>query len=169
MTSSFHIRPLSVDDRPALEGLFAVIEAALPEREWWLPVQDIAREHFFDFSWTRFYGAFDGERLIAASALFLNKFEYGDSAKVIGIPLEGTGEIGRCKVHPDYRGQNLMLRLNRTVFEVARDKRLQRVIATVHPDNTASCRSLVSLGMQKAGKAVRQGGFQRDIYLMSLV
>lgn len=102
MMSEFYIRPLSEGDRPALEELLRVIEAALPVREWWLPVRDIAREHFFDPSWTRFYGVFDGERLVGASALFLNEFEYGDSAGCIGVPSEGTGEIGRCMVHPDY-------------------------------------------------------------------
>ena len=66
-----NIRILDKNDKAALEQLIYTIENALPVPEWWIPIDDIERSHFFDADWTCFLGAFnDDNELVAASALF---------------------------------------------------------------------------------------------------
>ena len=73
------IRKLTDSDSEALFSLIEDIESTLVSRDFWLPIKDTSKEHYFDPSWTEFYGAFDGDRLVGASALFYNPFEFGES------------------------------------------------------------------------------------------
>lgn len=61
-----NIRLLDKNDKAALEQLIYTIENALPVPEWWIPIDDIERSHFFDADWTCFLGAFnDNNELVA--------------------------------------------------------------------------------------------------------
>ena len=74
-----NIRVLDKNDKAALEQLIYTIENALPVPEWWIPIDDIERSHFFDADWTCFLGAFnDDNELVAASALFFNEHEFAE-------------------------------------------------------------------------------------------
>ena len=42
-----NIRVLDKNDKAALEQLIYTIENALPVPEWWIPIDDIERSHFF--------------------------------------------------------------------------------------------------------------------------
>lgn len=162
------IRKLSLENQPALEQLITIIEDQLPNHDWWLPIRETARAHFFDPLWTLFYGAFDHDHLVGASALFLNEFEFKEAAKHIQLPLTGTAEIGRCMVNPAYRGRNIMLEINKVLLECAKEKGIKRILSTAHPDNIASCHSLLALGMHKAGEVIKYTSYKRNIYLIEL-
>ena len=106
-----NIRVLDKNDKASLEQLIYTIENALPVPEWWIPIDDIERSHFFDADWTCFLGAFnDDNELVAASALFFNEHEFAEEAEKLGLDIRSTNvaEVGRCMVHPDFRGHNLM-------------------------------------------------------------
>lgn len=162
------IRELTLENQPALEQLIQIIEDQLPNHDWWLPIQETAKVHFFDPSWTIFCGAFEGDSLVGASALFLNEFEFKDAAKHINLPLSGTAEIGRCMVNPENRGHNIMLEMNKVLLKRAKEKGIKRILSTAHPDNMASCHSLLSLGMHKAGEVIKYTSYKRNIYLIEL-
>ena len=49
-----NIRVLDKNDKASLEQLIYTIENALPVPEWWIPIDDIERSHFFDADWTCF-------------------------------------------------------------------------------------------------------------------
>lgn len=67
-----NIRVLDKNDKAALEQLIYTIENALPVPEWWIPIDDIERSHFFDADWTCFLGAFnDDNELVAATPFSL--------------------------------------------------------------------------------------------------
>ena len=81
-----NIRLLDKNDKAALEQLISTIENALPVAEWWIPIDDIERSHFFDADWTCFLGAFnDDNELVAASALFFNEHEFAEEAEKLGL------------------------------------------------------------------------------------
>ena len=162
------IKRLTSADQSKLDHLIQIIEDSLLDADWWLPIQETARVHFFDSSWTIFYGTFDGEELVGASALFLNQFEFKEAALHIGVPLDGTAEIGRCMVNPKCRGNNLMLKMNKVLVDVAKENGVKRIVATAHPSNESSCHSLVSLGMRKNGEITKYNTFKRNIYLIEL-
>ena len=84
------IRKLQVHDKQQLNALLQDVENHLPQPEFWLPVQQEAYNHFFDDAWTYFAGAFDGNKLIGAAALFFNKLGMlgkliGNGASVAGV------------------------------------------------------------------------------------
>lgn len=161
-------RFLTPKDEAQLTRLIEKIESSLPDKEWWLPIQESARQHFFDSEWTMFYGAFDHDELVAACALFLTANEYGETISTLGLPDIDMAEIGRCMVNPEYRGQNLMLKLNKALVEHATSNGIRHIVATAHPMNMASCASLIALGMRHAGNILKYNGYQRNIYLLDI-
>ena len=151
-----NIRVLDKNDKAALEQLIFTIENALPVPEWWIPIDDIERSHFFDADWTCFLGAFnDDNQLVAASALFFNEHEFAEEA-----------EIGRCMVHPDFRGHNLMCELNKHLCTIARNRGIDTIIAVAHPDNIASNSSFRRLGAELKTTATVFGSYQRNMYIL---
>ncbi len=165
------IRELVMSDEASLTVLIEKIESALINKDFWLPINDTSRMHFLDKKWTRFYGAFEDEKLIGASALFLDQHEFGESLSQLDdatmIPDE-VAEIGRSMVLPNYRGKNLLLDINRYVVEEAVRLGKKYLIATIHPDNIPSRKSFEKLGMQKSLTYTKSCGYIRDIYLMEL-
>lgn len=151
----------------ALEELIAAIETNLPDPTWWLPIKPEARKNFLNPAWTRFIGVEIEDSLIAASGLFLNPFEYGESARLLGLNEPATAEIGRCMVLPSQRGKNLMFEMNMRLVELAKNLDRTHLVATAHPDNTASCQSLQKLGMELRTTTVKSG-YPRNVYCMAL-
>ena len=163
MENNIFIRKLTLKDKPQLDNLIQKIEASLPHQDWWLPIPAEAYEHFFDEEWTLFCGAFDNEKLVGASALFFNEFEYGKAASYIHLSTQKIAEIGRCMVSPDYRGSQLMVRMNEFLFDV-NPKKVDCFIATAHPDNMPSIKSLEKSGFIKQADFVK-ADMKRNIYL----
>lgn len=162
------IRKLEYTDSPELELLIAQIESTIACSTWWLPIVAEARANFFNDEWTIFLGAYADGKLVAASALFLDKFEYGESASHLKIHHDNIAEIGRCMVAPEFRGQNLMYQLNVRLLEYAHDRCIQTLIATAHPDNIASNRSLLKLGMKYECTIAKREKYLRNIYSMEI-
>ena len=162
------IRKLTESDGEALWDLISVIESTLVSRDFWLPIKKDSGDHFLDDSWTEFHGAFDGDRLVGASALFFNSFEFGESLEKLGMGSEGVAEVGRSMVHPDYRGRNLLMDINRELISVARERGLTLLLATVHPDNAPSQASFKRLGFVKRTTYLKSDGFVRDVFTYEL-
>ena len=164
----FTFRKLNIKDKEKLDKLIDIIEKNLTNNAYWLPMQAEARNHFFDENWTIFYGAFKDDNLISACALFLNEFEYGESAEKLNLNKSEVAEIGRCMVNPDYRGNNLMLTLNSKLLDVAKQMGKKYIIATAHPDNIPSNNSLKALGMTTQKTVVKMERYPRNIMLLEL-
>ena len=162
-----NIRVLDKNDKASLEQLIYTIENALPVPEWWIPIDDIERSHFFDADWTCFLGAFnDDNELVAASALFFNEHEFAEEAEKLGLDIRSTNvaEVGRCMVHPDFRGHNLMCELNKRLCSIARNRGIDTILAVAHPDNIASNSSFRRLGAELKATATVFGSYQRNMY-----
>lgn len=163
MENNILIRKLTLNDKPQLDNLIQKIEAALPHPDWWLPIPQEAYDHFFDETWTLFCGAFDKEKLIGACALFFNEFEFGKTASYIHLTTQKIAEIGRCMVLPDYRGHQLMYQMNEFLFGI-NPKKVDCFVATAHPDNMSSIKSLEKSGFIKKATFVKFD-MKRNIYL----
>ena len=99
----------------------------------------------------------------------MNFDEFRELSVASGISLERKGaELGGSMVLPDYRGQNLMYDVNKKLLEVAKENGIEYLVATVHPENIASNRSVLKLGMQKTATIVRTGGYLRNVYFLEL-
>ena len=51
-------RYLNKNDKNQLEDLIKEIEEYIDNNEFWIPITDISRKHFFDEKWTKIFGAF---------------------------------------------------------------------------------------------------------------
>ena len=161
-------RKLTLADSKSLDELIDVIESTLEREVFWLPINATAKEHFFDPSWTEFYGFFDGPKLVAAAALFYNEHEYKESVAELDMEDAVFAEIGRAMVHPDYRGNHYLYQINQTLIEVARTKNIQYLLATIHPDNIPSQKSFLKSGFEKKHTYRKSNGYERDIFLLQL-
>ena len=162
------IKKLTKNDRLQLENLISVIEARLERHEFWLPIKETAKEHFFDDEWTEFYGMFDGEQLVGASALFYNEYEYGESLQKINACNCKVAEIGRSMVSPEYRGNNILYQINCHLVEIAKAKGVDLIVSTIHPENIPSQKSFQKLGMTKECTYTKSNGYIRDVYVLKL-
>lgn len=160
------IRQLTVKDKEELMNLIDIIEDKLVDKTWWLPIDDKSRSNFFNEDWCTFYGVFENNKLIAASALFLDDYEFGEVADHIKSTYNGKfGEIGRCMVLPEYRGNNYVYKINLELVKIAKKLKLDYIIATAHPENLASNKSLEKLGMNKVAYIVKEEIYPRNILL----
>jgi RimJ/RimL family protein N-acetyltransferase len=152
---------LTESDAASLDGLIDTIEGNLEHKEWWFPVTKKARGMFFDGKSAVLVGAFDEGKLVAAAGLFF--FEVLSETNVSTLN-EELAEIGRCMVLPEYRGDNLMLKLNRELVAKARELGKKSLVATAHPDNIPSCRSLETLGFTKKCLVKKWNNYSRNYY-----
>ena len=88
--------------------------------------------------------------MLSASALFFNEHEFAEEAEKLGLDIHSTNvaEVGRCMVHPDFRGHNLMCELNKRLCSIARNRGIDTILAVAHPDNVASNSSFRRLGAE---------------------
>lgn len=161
-------RQLKREDEGAFFSLIEKTEDSLSDKTWWLPIRQTAKQHFFDEQWCYILGLFDDDKLIGASCLFLNEFEYKDSARECDVPLDHTAEIGRCMVLPQYRGHNYLFEINKQLLSVAREKDLRRIILTIHPKNAASLASFKKLDAVFLKDIVKYEDYPRKVFLIEL-
>ena len=159
-------RYLDENDRDELEGLFEFVESNSTHKDWWPPIRQEVRDHFFDFDWMRFVGNFEEERLVAVAGLFLHPFVFDHEAEAVGLDPAEVAEIGRCVVHPSCRGKNLMFSMSKQLVDRALMMDKTWIIAAVHPDNVAGRKSLEQLGMTEKGFIVQDDIYPRCIYAM---
>ena len=162
------IRKLNIYDKKQLFELIEIIENSIERPDFWLPINDISREHFFNSEWTEFYGAFDNKRLVAASALFYNEHEYRESVNVLHKSFTSIAEIGRSMVIPEYRGNNVLYSINTKLVSIAHNKKIEYLLATIHPENIPSRKSFLKLGMARQTTYTKSCGYIRDIFLMKV-
>jgi len=162
------IKRLSVTDKNQYFKLIHEIEKNIINHDFWLPIKEKAKINFFNDKWTYILGMYDNDNLIAATSLFLDKFEYEESAKEIGIEMNNLAEIGRCMVHPMYRGNNILYKLNVRLVEDAKIFGIKKLISTIHPDNIASLKSFAKLGFHFHKTIIKESKFKRSIFTLNI-
>ena len=162
------IRKLEAQDEEKLENLIREVEKGLVDETFWLPINETSRTHFFDDEWTYFLGAFEEDRLVGAVGLFLNKNEYEESQKILEIDDRNLAEYGRAMVSPEFQNQGIMKELLIQLLEYAKKMGVERVIATVHPNNISSQSVVKKMGFQKMAFVTKLNKYDRDIFLKEL-
>ena len=113
-------------------------------------------------------GAFsDDNELMAVSGLFFDERKCSDIIKKLNLKGK-VAEIGGCMVSPKFRGNKLMYTIALELVELARKSSCKHIVATAHPDNLASTKSLEKLGMKNMLTMMKGEGYLRNIYLLDL-
>ncbi|MCC8143697.1 MAG: GNAT family N-acetyltransferase, partial [Tannerellaceae bacterium] len=123
---------------------------------------------FFEGSKNVLYGVMDNGVLAAVSGLLFDLDDFTEEFKLLQIRPEEVGEIGGSMTLPVYRNKGYMSAINKELMGVAGQMGLKYIVATAHPDNVASNKSLQKLGMQKIKEFCRHGEYVRSLYIYKI-
>ncbi|MCR5312668.1 MAG: GNAT family N-acetyltransferase [Bacteroidaceae bacterium] len=162
------IKILNPEDRHLHEEMSKQIVANLPREDFLIPMSEAEYDETFKKgSPDVVYALFEGENMVATSSMLHDVRDYASEPEMSDILLGKCIEIGECMVLPSHRGQNLMFMLNNLIIDTARERGVEYILATAHPDNIASNTSLQHLGL-KLIKTFDRHGYLRNLYAMKL-
>ena len=151
-----------------LKNLINNISTALTNPEWLIVMTNEEIENVFENKNVIMYGITENEKLLSISGLFYDESDFLDIEKLCNIEGSKVAEIAECMTLPEARGNNYMLKLNNSLLLKAKELGFEYLIATAHPDNTASNHSLQKLGMVCMGQFYRYGKYLRNYYLIKI-
>lgn len=82
--------------------------------------------------------------------------------------LEKCAHIDSVCVRPAFRGHGLQKRLGILAEQRLKEMGIERLLATVHPENAASLRSMLTLGFRIGTTNIKYGGLPRHVLLKLL-
>ena len=113
------------------------------------------------------YGVFEAGELIAMSGLYFNLDDFKDEPELQALDFSKTAEIGGSMTSPAHRNKGFMYKLNSALIRAARRQGITTILATAHPENNFSNRSLQRMGMRIV-KEFDRHGYRRNLYRMDL-
>ena len=163
------VKKLTEIDLPNIRHVTEVVRKSLAHDSWFIPMSDETMDNMFSVNSTlTVFGAFDEGELAAVALIDTDPDEMRDLTSAMDLDVSAGGELGACVVLPDHRGKNLMYLVCRQLITVAEDMGLAYLVASAHPENIASNRSLQKLGMEYVTTLVRCGDYIRNAYRILL-
>lgn len=110
-------------------------------------------------------GVFDKGRLVASFLTYEENEDIEGVYEAAGLSekeIPKTLILETCQVLSEYRGMGLQFELGKFILRMVESK-YNTVIATVHPGNYASIKSLLNLGLRKVDDVELYGGKKRMI------
>ncbi|MBQ8425139.1 MAG: GNAT family N-acetyltransferase [Clostridia bacterium] len=151
-----------------LKNLINIVSSSLPNPEWLIVMTNDEINNVFENKNALLYGIIENEKLLSISGLFFDESDFLDIEKLCDIKGSKVAEIAECMTLPEARGNNYMLKINNSLLKKAKELGYEYLIATAHPDNTASNHSLQKLGMICKGQFYRYGKYFRNYYLIKI-
>ncbi|WDE07207.1 GNAT family N-acetyltransferase [Thalassomonas viridans] len=97
--------------------------------------------------------AFDGDKLVAYAVL-KHLDQWPDYLAHLDYPCEHSAMIYFTLVHPEYRGRGINKRITALRVQEAKKSGVKYLFSTVHPDNTASLKTLQGAGLRAIDKRI---------------
>ena len=151
------------------KALIETVVEALPKKEWLITPTNEEIENVFENDAVDYWGVFENNKLLAISSLAFDEQDFLEILKLLKIENKKVAEIAECMTIPFARGNNYMFKINNELVKLAKDRGVEYLIATAHPDNIASNTSLKKLGMSLGGQFYRYGCYLRNYYFMKVV
>lgn len=162
------IKQLTKEFQNQLNTLVKTTIQNMTNPDWLIALTDEEIDNIFDNKNAVIYGMVEEKKLLAMSGLFFDESDFLEIIKLLKIENCKVAEIAECMTFPKYRGNNYMLKINLSLLQKARKLGFEYVIATAHPDNIASNKSLQKLGLKCYGQIFRYGKFLRNYYMLKL-
>lgn len=162
------IRKLEKCHHRQLKEMFETVVEMLPSKDLLIVPTAEEIECIFENNNSEFWGFFDEDDLLAVSSLSFDKEDFLEITNLLGIDGSTVAEVAECMTLPQARGNNLMLKINTELVNRAKEKGIKHLIATAHPDNKASNKSLEKLGMVCMGQFMRYGKYLRNYFVMNI-
>ncbi len=150
----FEYRKLEKTDAQSFVDLLNDMYGVLPNKEWFLPISTNLNDVQALLVNPRFYilGAFLGHKLVGVSA---SDYQPNKTVNSVVIPkkFDLTAVVGLAFniVHTSARGVGLMYKMCTKNIDRNVAEGYKTVVATVHPDNLASKKTLLKLGFELVG------------------
>lgn len=151
-----------------LKDMFKTIVEGLPSKDLLIVPTEEEIECIFKNCKCEFWGLFDKNNLVAVSSLSVDNDDFFEITRLLGIEENRVAEIAECMTLPEARGNNFMLRINEKLLDRAKDIGVEYLVATAHPENVASNKSLGKLGMECKGQFMRYGKYLRNYLVMKI-
>ncbi len=114
------------------------------------------------------YGAYDGEKLVGAAQLNMEKSKKLDSIKeLVNLDSDKVVKLGKYLVLKEYRNRGIMKCLEKLLIDEAKKMQYKYIVITAHPENISSNKAIVSTGARVV-KTAKFGEYLRNIYLLEL-
>lgn len=162
------IKRLTRSVHTQLKNLIKTVKNDVLNPEMLIVLTDDEIDNVFNNDKAVLYGAFEGEKLVAISGLFFDESDYTEIMQLLKIENNKVAEIAECMVLPEARGNDLMFKLNQKLLIEARNLGFEYVIATAHPENVPSKKSLQKLGMKEMVTFKRYGKFLRECFVIKV-
>ncbi|WDE10160.1 GNAT family N-acetyltransferase [Thalassomonas haliotis] len=135
----------------ALQGLIASVEASNAAPYLYPPTRSFL-EGTLGKDMSKFF-VFDGDQVVAYAVL-KHLHELPDYLAHLDYPGKHSAMIYFTLVHPEHRGRGLNTKM--TALRVAEAKKagVKYLFSTVHPDNTASLKTLQGVGLTAIDKRI---------------
>ena len=160
------IRKLTLSDRKTFFELSDRVVKALEHRDWLIPMtEDEADVTFAEGSDDVVLGGFVDGRLVATLGLFHDIRDYADYLPAELQAMKGA-EIGEAMVDPEMRRAGLMNELWQALKETIKNRDLDFLLATAHPDNISN--HLMQKDDFLLCKVFERRGYPRNMYFLTL-
>ena len=164
----FEFKEIEKKDEKQLMNLIKTVLDNLEKEEYFIPYEKWELESMFDKTYAPLYGAYDNEKLVAMTQLYIREDFLEEYINILDLKGNRVCELGGNLVLPEYRGKGLITELMKLQSNLAKEMKFDYIILMAHPDNIASKKSLEKIGLKYVKTTTVNGKYLRDIYMKKL-
>ena len=160
-------RKITIEEKESLVNLIDKVLQNLERKEFFIPFTTEEIDMMFDDSKVIAYGAYDNNKLVGTAQLYLSENYVEEIKQILSLDSNSVAELGGALVLEEYRNKGIMKELSKRLIEEAKNKSIEYIVITVHPENIASNKAFSYTGA-KVKQTVNLGEYLRNIYLLDL-
>ena len=160
-------RKITIEEKESLVNLIDKVLQNLERKEFFIPFTTEEIDMMFDDSKVIVYGAYDNNKLVGTAQLYLSENYVEEIKQILSLDSNSVAELGGALVLEEYRNKGIMKELSKRLIEEAKNRSIEYIVITVHPENIASNKAFSYTGA-KVKQTVNLGEYLRNIYLLDL-
>lgn len=166
--SDLVFKKIEKKDEKQLRELINKVVDNLENPNFFIKFEEWELEKLYDESYALLHGAYDGDKLVGMSQLYVRQDFLKEYIDILGLNKYKVCELGGNLVLPEYRGRGIMYRLDKMQMEIAKYMSFDYIISMCHPDNISSKKTIIKLGLEYVKTEKVNDIYLRDIFMMKL-
>ncbi len=156
-------------DKVQLYSLINIVLEGIEDKLQFIPYEKWELECIFDKkNYALLHGAYNGNKLVGMSQLYVCQDMLANLKNEFEISNFKVCELANDLVLPEYRNNGIATNLQLLQLDFAKKMKFDYCIATVHPDNIASLKTLEKIGMKFIKETVLLNNYLRKLYILKL-
>lgn len=165
----FVYKKIDEKDREQLFKLIDIVLGGLEDPSYFMPYEQWEYDSMFDENnYAPLYGAYDGEKLVGMSQLYVSQDMIDDFKKEFGLTEYKVCDLGGNLVLPEYRKMGITTKLQTMGLLLAKELGFDYIISMSHPNNIGSCKAIERVGLKFVKETTLSNGFLRKLYMLKL-